>query len=175
MWATAPSKCECTYPPKNPPVNFSEPNDIEFIAAMRAEVPDLWANVDYFTAHPYAFSDMPFNSSLGRAGIKNYITQSRAIGRNLSLTFPVAISETGWKVPDEVVKARSIVEAYQQVFLPDEAVFAVMPFLLTSSKTSFSSVWNWMNWSTSGVKTRSLEWEATFQLRCSVGMGGDCV
>jgi hypothetical protein len=103
---------------------------------MRAEVPDLWAKADYFSAHTYPFHGQPFSNPLGRAGIENYRAQLKAIGGASTASSPVAISETGWSAADEQVKATNMVEAYREVYLPDPTVFAVMPFLLTGPTLS---------------------------------------
>ena len=109
----SPARCECTQPGHNPPVNFSVPNDAAFITAMRVEVPDLWTRADYFTAHPYPFGDAAFSTPGGRAGVENYRTELQAVG--LNGTFPVAITETGWRGTDEAEKASSMVAAYKEV------------------------------------------------------------
>jgi hypothetical protein len=172
----APTRCECAVPSHNPKVNFSEPNDINYIAAMRAEVPDLWAKADYFSAHTYPFHGQPFASPLGRAGIENYRAQLKAIGRASSASFPVAISETGWFGTDEQMKATNIVAAYREVYVPDPTVFAVMPFLLTTYRTSPLATPErmWVSFAPNGTKTRFAQWEATYKLRCSLGLGGVC-
>ena len=173
----ATTKCECTSPGRNPKVNFSAPNDVSYIAAMRAEVPDLWAKADFFTVHTYPFHSLPFANPLGRAGIENYRAQLKAIGRaSTASSFPVAITETGWRGPDQQMKATSMVDAYRAVYLPDPQVFAVMPFKLTynTSNPFASKDWEWMSWAPNGTKMRTLQWEATYKLRCSMGVGGKC-
>merc|ERR1719356_26050 len=143
----APTKCECTLHGRNSKVNYSEPNVISYIAAMRAEVPDLWAKADYFSAHTYPFNGQPFSDPLGRAGIENYRVQLAAIGRASSASFPVAISETGWFRGNEQMKATNMVESYKEVYLADPTVFAVMPFLLTVNSTSPLPTpgWQWVS------------------------------
>jgi hypothetical protein len=172
----APTRCECAVPGHNPTVNFSQPNDIDYIAAMRAEVPDLWEKADYFSAHTYPFHHQPFSTPLGRAGIENYRTQLKAIGRASTASFPVAISETGWFGTDEQMKAANMVEAYRAVYLADPTVFAVMPFLLTAYSTSplATPERQWVSWAPNGTKMRFAQWEATYKLRCSLGLGGVC-
>lgn len=175
----APTKCECASPSHNPPVNFSTSNDVAYIAAMRAEVPDLWTTVDFFSAHPYPFHDAPFSEPLGRAGIENYRAQVKAVGREGDVSFRVAMSETGWRGTDQQMKAASIVAAYNEVWLPDPQVFAVMPFLLTAYNSSpfHTSEVFWVSWAETqnGTTKQHLpQWVATRELRCSLGVGGEC-
>ena len=71
-----------------------------------------------------------------------------------------------------------MVAAYKEVYLPDPTVFAVMPFLLTAGETFSGWPWAWWNEtkqnSQNGSWTRMPQWEATHDLRCSLGVGGGC-
>ena len=100
----------------------------EFIQEMLRHVPGLYANADFFNAHPYPIRNAPFSSPEGRAGATSYRAQLNATG-NPSL--PVLITECGWSGDNETEKATSFVAALQSEWLPDERVVAVMPFLLT--------------------------------------------
>jgi hypothetical protein len=172
----APVQCECTQPGHNIAPNFSQPNNINYIQSMRNTVPELWANADFFAAHAYPFGNQPFSTPLGRAGILDYQPQLQAIGRNGSIDdFPVVIGKTGWKGPDEQMKADSMVAAYREVFLEDPAVVAVLPFLLAGYDTStVFADFRWVTWFHNGSYERSLQWQATRNLRCSLEIGGPC-
>ena len=169
----APASCGCDGSP-NPVVNYSTPTDIAYMRAMLNVAPDLYANADFFSSHPYPWSGQPFARPLGRAGCIHYRTQLNASGRP---DLPVAISECGWKGSNESAKAASMVAAYEEEWLPDARVESVMPFLLTASNGSpfADEGWPWLQWMEEGGEPSfAPQYNATRQLRCHLGVGGAC-
>ena len=108
----------------------------------------------------------------------HYRAQVNATGRP---SLPVMISEAGWQGHDEAEKASSVVAALQEEWLPDKAVEAVIPFLLSGYNASVfaQAGWRWLLWPTttsSGGATPqpTLQYNATKALRCRLGVGGAC-
>ena len=96
------------------------------------------------------------------------------------------ITEAGWHGHDEVAKAASIVAAFQEEWLPDVRVEAVMPFLLSAIDGSpfVEQGWSWVQWPGGdgggggggdvAQPRPSLQFNATKALRCRLGVGGAC-
>ncbi|MDO9027253.1 MAG: hypothetical protein Q7U68_00075, partial [Candidatus Roizmanbacteria bacterium] len=87
---------------------------------------DGWASHSYpnpgFAGSPYA---------TGRGTVRTYeweLELFRSLGINKEL--PVFITETGWKRGGEETVADNFQTAYDQIWLPDERVMAVTPFVL---------------------------------------------
>ena len=144
----------------------------DFIRAMVRAAPRLYADADFFNAHPYPVHNAPFPAPEGRAGATSYRAQLNATG-NPSL--PVLITECGWSGANETEKAASFVAAMQSEWLPDARVKAVMPFLLTGAGGQWTRVgWDWvMMPAAAGVPpSATLQYNATRALRCRLGVGG---
>lgn len=163
------------------PVDWSTPTDVSFMEAMLRAVPDLYQQVDFFNAHSYPFGGAPFSSPLGRAGAVHYRTQVNATGRP---ALPVLLTEVGWFGHDEAAKSASITAAFQEEWLPDARVAAVMPFLLSATVGSpFAEKGStWVQWpatlagggDVAQQPRPSLQFNATRALRCRLGVGGAC-
>ena len=169
---TAPASCGCDGSP-NPPVDFRAATDLSFVASMLAAVPDVYAHADFFNSHSYPFAGAPFSTALGRAGATHYRAQLNASGRP---ALPVMLTETGWEGHNESEKAASIVAAFEQEWLPDARVEAVMPFLLTAANgSSFADRGRpFVQWEIGGAPSFLPPFNATRQLRCRLGVGGAC-
>ena len=152
--------------------------------AMLAAAPDLYTHVDFFNSHSYPFNNRALSDPLGRAGVLHYRSQLALTGRP---GLGVVLSETGWRGPNETFKAESIVAAYQQEWLPDPRVEAVLPFLLAANASSpFATQGEtWMAWTENGRSSSSsssaaanpvlsLQFNHTRQLRCDLHVGGPC-
>jgi len=85
------------------------------------------------------------------------------------------LTEAGWAGHDESAKAASVTAAYEEEWLPDVRVEAVMPFLLSAANSSgfADSGWPWAQW-VAGEPSFTLQYNATRQLRCRLGVGGAC-
>ena len=88
--------------------------------------------VDGWASHSYpnpGFSGSPYAS--GRGTVRTYeweLNLLRELGVNKEL--PVFITETGWKRGNENTVADYFQTAYDQIWLPDNRVVAVTPFVL---------------------------------------------
>ena len=178
---TAPANCSCeanqTSP--NPAPDWNVPTSVAFIRGMLTAAPDLYTHADFFSAHPYPFNSRPFSDPLGRAGATHYRAELNASGRP---ALPVAITEAGWSSGNASAKAASIVAAYEKEWLRDARVESVMPFLLTAANgTEFAERgWPWVllgedeEGSRETLHSYTLQFNATRQLRCRIGVGGPC-
>ena len=146
----------------------------DFIHAMLNAVPGLYAQADFFNAHPYPIRNEPFSTPKGRAGTISYRAQLDA---TMNPSLPVLITECGWSGNNETEKATSFVAALQEEWLPDARVVAVMPFLLTGVGVGGGQFtqkgWDWVMMSPR-PPSATLQYNATRALRCMVGVGGHC-
>ncbi len=102
-----------------------------FISKMLTETPNIFDYVDGWSSHSYpnpGFSGSPYSS--GRGSIRTYewelgLLNSLGIKKEL----PVFITETGWKRGNENIVAENFQVAFNQVWLPDNRVVAVTPFV----------------------------------------------
>ena len=160
--------CECGT------ANFSPgETSLDFIAAMRAEVPGIFASLDGFSSHPYpasgagyGFFDSYTNSAVGLAWWSQEIAAAGVSSH------PVLITETGWTVGAGAFGSRQDVadwtlSAWQNDWFPNAQLEAVMPFQLQDA------VWDEFSWvDTSGthypVFDRIRDW------RCSMAFPEPC-
>lgn len=115
----------------------------DFMLQMEKAVPRIFRKLDGWASHPYPHPNFSGNPhTIGRNGIRAYETElvflkdSLEVGRDL----PVFITETGWAhmegakydysflSADQV--AQNIKTAYEEYWLPDDRVQAVMPFTI---------------------------------------------
>lgn len=88
-------------------------------------------NIDGWASHSYpnpGFSGSPY--ATGRGTVRNYeweLGLLKSLGINKDL--PVFITETGWKRGAEETVAENFKIAYEQVWLPDDQIKAVTPFV----------------------------------------------
>ncbi len=113
----------------------------DFMKSMNEEIPGIFDKLDGWASHPYPqpnFTGNPYDT--GRKSIKAYETELDFLKNDLGVSknLPVFITETGWAhaegekynpsfLPVETV-ARNFSTAYEEVWLKDERVRAVMPF-----------------------------------------------
>lgn len=119
----------------------SSMDSLEFMRQMELEVPGIFDKLDGWASHSYPqpnFSGNPGNT--GRWSIQAYDSELAYLKNVIKVTkdLPVFITETGWAhaeganynssfLPDDTV-ADYFVEAYEDVWLKDDRVRAVMPF-----------------------------------------------
>ncbi len=129
--------------PRNPPTHLDE---AEYIARMLIHLRNQEKNIedylDGLSSHAYpnpAFSGRV--TDFGRGSIRGYEWEKeylRILG--LGKDLPVFITETGWvrgdALSEEEVAAR-FVQAYENVWLIDESVKAVTPFILNYQGAPF--------------------------------------
>lgn len=129
--------------------NVSAPTDsnhldsLEYMRRMEIAVPGVFSKLDGWASHPYPqpnFSGSPYNE--GRWSIKAYETELSFLEVVLKVEkeLPVFITETGWAhaegvnynpsyLPVETV-AEYTKKAFEDVWLKDDRVRAVMPFTI---------------------------------------------
>jgi len=133
----------------NGALNISLPTDIngvegfEFLKRMNEKIPGIFEKLDAWASHPYPqpnFSGNPHDS--GRWSIKAYENELGYLKNTIGLKkdLPVFITETGWAhaeglnyngsyLPVETISNYFKI-AYEDVWLKDERVRAVMPFTI---------------------------------------------
>jgi len=129
--------------------NVSAPNSnesldsFEFMRKMNEKVPGIFEKLDGWASHPYPqpnFSGSPYDT--GRWSIRAYEEELKFLKDELKLNkdLPVFITETGWAhaegesynssyLPVEKV-AENFKIAFEDVWLKDDRVRAVMPFTI---------------------------------------------
>lgn len=121
-------RCECEGDGFQPGITA-----VEFLQAMRAEVPDIFDQLDGWATHSYPASGLgfgffsPYDQS--GPGLTFFEHELAEIGRP---ELPVLVTETGWTTEfgsrDEI--AGWTVEAYRGHWLTDPRIVGVMPFIL---------------------------------------------
>lgn len=129
--------------------NISAPNNKEHMDAfaymyyMNQEIPGIFNKLDAWASHSYPqpnFSGNPL--TIGRWGIRAYDEELKYLKNNLDVTkeLPVFITETGWAhaegetynnryLPEDTA-AKYLEFAFQNIWLNDKRVRAVMPFTI---------------------------------------------
>ena len=125
---------------------------------MIAAVPGLYGAADAIWVHPYpACGDEAWSSWCAAGWLAAYKDMQavtnvswHANPDHAALLPPVLVTETGWQAPqNESGKAAWIADAFEQLWLPDESVWGVMPFLLAGELWAPDG-WPWSIWSAGG-------------------------
>lgn len=125
---------------------------------MLSAVPDLYGAADNIWVHPYpACGDNPWDDWCAQGWLAAYRDIQAAANvswhtdpAHTDTLPPVLVTETGWQAPqNESGKALWIVQAFQQLWLPDETVIGVMPFLL-AGQFWIPRGWPWTLWDEDG-------------------------
>lgn len=102
-----------------------------FIKGLINQAPTIFDYVDGWSSHSYpnpGFSGSPYAG--GRGSIRTYEWELGLLNSlGISKELPVFITETGWKRGDENAVAENFQVAFNQVWLPDNRVVAVTPFV----------------------------------------------
>lgn len=105
--------------------------------------PALWEDViDGWASHSYPRGFTGSTTDTGRKSLRTYDWELDLLSSfGFQKQFPVFITETGWHntVDDIVEKYRS---AYQTIWIPDDRVVAVTPFILSYETPPFD-VFSW--------------------------------
>jgi len=135
----------------NAGLDLAAPNSKEtmdayyFLREMKAEVPDIFEKLDGWASHSYpnhGFVGKPWET--GKVSIKGYEWELWVLKNHFGLqkTLPVFITETGWpsgtKYYDEVTAATYLKDALERVWLEDDRVVAVTPFVLNYQSELFA-------------------------------------
>jgi hypothetical protein len=141
-------------------------NGTLFARNMIEAVPTLYGAADVLWAHPYpACGDNPWSDWCARGWLEAYKDMQATVSaswhtnadHNATALIPVLVTETGWQAPqNETGKALWMVQAYQQLFLPDPTVLGVMPFLLAGPMWQ-SAGFPWSVWSPDGSLLEALQ------------------
>ncbi|RMH00117.1 MAG: hypothetical protein D6705_01450 [Deltaproteobacteria bacterium] len=128
--------CECGGEGFTPGITSAE-----FIAAMKAAVPAFPSFLDAWASHPYPAEGLGWGFFVsyeapdwkGETGLRYYEHELSALGTDL----PVIVTETGWTIDpgkggpgDRNKVAVWMKNAYENVFLQDDRIVTVLPFLL---------------------------------------------
>lgn len=117
-------------------------DQVQFMVAMDAAEPNIFNRLDGWASHSYpqpAFRGKPWD--VGRQSIRAYDWELRLLEQRFGVReLPVFITETGWPHKegvedndayyDQFTVADFMVQAFRDVWLPDERVAAVMPFTI---------------------------------------------
>jgi len=105
-----------------------------FLKDLIDDKPEIFKFIDGWASHSYpnpAFSGSPYD--FGRGTVRTYQWELNLLLKlGVEKELPVFISETGWerkKLSEEQV-AQNFKIAFEQVWLPDEKIVAVTPFVL---------------------------------------------
>ncbi len=114
-----------------------------YMDLMVKETPDVFSFIDGWNSHSYpnpAFSGLKTDN--GRRSIKGYEWELGLIQKNL----PVFITETGWvrNKNNEQKVADNLKYAYEEVWMKDENIVAVTPFVLNYTEEPFYE-FSWKN------------------------------
>jgi len=99
--------------------------------AFDSSIKNIFDLVDGLTSHSYpnpSFSGSPYDS--GKGTIRTYqweLEILKELGVNKKL--PVFITETGWKLGNENTVAENFRAAYENIWLPDNNIVAITPFV----------------------------------------------
>jgi len=141
-------KANPNYRMMNGAFNITAPTDrnhldaFEYMNQMNKHVPGIFNKLDAWASHSYPqpnFSGNPL--TIGRWGIRAYDEELKHL-KKLGVTrdFPVFITETGWAhaegekydsrfLPEEIT-AKYFEFAFENIWLKDDRVRAVMPFTI---------------------------------------------
>ena len=124
--------------PQQPP-NYM--NQVEFLRRTFHVSGFTFYSFDGLTSHSYpnpGFSGSPL--AIGRGTVKGYEWELEQL-LNLGVTkkLPVFITETGWKRGNEIQVANNFKTVFESVWLPDDRVVAVTPFILNYQGEPFLS------------------------------------
>jgi len=141
----------------------------DFLTEMKAQVPDVFDRLDGFASHacPAQGEGWGFFVPYDQAGpgLHWYARELEIVGRDL----PVLITETGWTTDGGGSReqiAGWTVQAYQDVWLTDPRIVAVMPFMLRDA------AWDAFGWAAPGGGHYPV-YDAVRALRCSM-IDGRC-
>lgn len=114
-----------------------------YMEQMNNEVPGIFSKLDGWASHPYPHINgyLGLPTDTGRDSIKAYEWELQVLKDKFGVTdLPVFITETGWPHAEgqnyngnyvsEEVAAQYLVDAFNNVWLPDERVVAVTPFTI---------------------------------------------
>ncbi len=111
---------------------FSVGNDPRVVQSTGEHMgSSLQEYIDGWASHSYpnpGFSGSPYES--GRGTIRTYEWELGLLGwLGVTKNLPVFITETGWKRGNEETVAENFKIAYEQMWLPDDRVIVVTPFV----------------------------------------------
>jgi hypothetical protein len=154
-WTTSPCECGTGRPLGKGQLGLN------FLKMMVGFYPKLYTGVDFLSSHSYPFSQTPYGSPKAMRGLAYYRNESRVVGRP---KIPVHVTETGWRRYHITFteQAEWMVKSFQNIWLPDQQLLSVCPFLLAGTfwdagpaptgavPHSSHGGWTWVNSSTLG-------------------------
>ena len=132
---------------------------IRFWQEMEKSNPGIFEKLDGWASHSYpnhGFVGTPYQS--GRISIKGYQWELSTLNKyfKISNDLPVFITETGWPIRNEKIKnqkskfldektaIRYLKSAFEDIWLKDDLVMAVTPFVLSYPEPPFTE-FSWLN------------------------------
>ena len=114
----------------------------EYMRRMEAEIPGIFSRLDGWASHPYPMPNFSGSTDAsGRWSIQAYDDELRFLEEEFGVKdIPVFITETGWAHAEGTIYnssylpvdkvAENFIYAYENVWLKDDRVVAVMPFTI---------------------------------------------
>ncbi len=123
---------------------------LNFWTQMDKEIPGIFNKIDGWTSHSYpnhGFVGSPYDS--GKASVKGYQWELATLEKRFQVTkdLPVFITETGWPYKiskkeifwNENKAAEYLMQTFQNIWLPDQRVVAITPFVLFYPQLPFAN------------------------------------
>jgi hypothetical protein len=145
---------------------------VDFINAMKAEVPDVFEHLDGWATHPYPAQGAGWgffeSYESSNVGLHYYENELAAVGVDL----PVYITETGWTTSQGANGSREdiaswTVQAYENDWLADPRVVGIMPFMLRDA------AWDSFSWLQQDGAPQPV-FSAVKALRCELEVPSAC-
>lgn len=119
--------------------------ELKFLKAMNSKVPGIFSRLDGWVSHAYpnhGFVGKPWET--GKASIQGYLWELLLLKNNFGVTkeLPVFITETGWLNQERT--AQFIQQAFEDVWLKEEKILAITPFILNYSFSPFAN-FSWLD------------------------------
>jgi hypothetical protein len=114
-----------------------------FLQRMVKYEPSIFNYIDGFNSHSYPNPDFSGKvTDTGKGSIKGYLWEKNylnSLGVNMDL--PIFITETGWinKTDNEQLIAENYKYAYEEVWMKDNSIVAVTPFILNYLEEPFKN------------------------------------
>ena len=119
--------------------------ELRFLQAMNSKVPGIFSRLDGWVSHSYpnhGFVGKPWET--GKASVQGYQWELSLLKNNFGTTqeLPVLITETGWLNQEKM--SQFIKQAFEEVWLKDEKIIAITPFILNYPFSPFEN-FSWLD------------------------------
>lgn len=119
--------------------------EFKFLKAMNSKVPGIFSRLDGWVSHSYpnhGFVGKPWET--GKATVRGYDWELGILKNNFAVNkeLPVFITETGWLNQEKM--AQFVKQAFEEVWLKDEKIIAITPFILNYPFSPFEN-FSWLD------------------------------